>query len=115
MPEPERPGKVLFVVLTDGEENSSRRYSQMMIADRIEHQRKKYGWEFVFLGANQDAIMTARGPPIPTRAAMSYTGLHQGVFVPPIGALNNFAGTPEKEITASLLGGTAAPRRWAAL
>jgi uncharacterized protein YegL len=80
MRESERPSKVIFVVLTDGEENSSRRYSQMMIAERIEHQRNKYGWEFVFLGANQDAVMTARGLAIPARAAMSYRASPEGVF-----------------------------------
>ncbi len=72
LPESERPNKVIFVVLTDGQENSSRRYSQMMIADRIQHQQEKYGWDFVFLGANQDAVLTARGLNIPQHAAMSF-------------------------------------------
>lgn len=80
MPEYQRPNKVVFMVLTDGEENSSRRYSQMMIAERIEHQRNKYGWEFVLLGANQDALKTARGLNIPIPAAMSYRASPAGVF-----------------------------------
>ncbi len=89
LPEPQRPSKVIFVVLTDGEENSSRRYSQMMIAERIEHQGTKYGWEFVFLGANQDAVVTARGLAIPHRAAMSYKACPQGV-VAAMDALNDY-------------------------
>jgi len=89
MRESQRPDKVIFVVLTDGEENSSRRYSQMMIADRIEHQRTKYGWEFVFLGANQDAVMTARGLAIPPRAAMSYKASPAGVWAS-VDALTDF-------------------------
>jgi hypothetical protein len=52
----------------------------MMIAERIEHQLTKYGWEFVFLGANQDAVMTARGLAIPRRAAMTYTASREGLF-----------------------------------
>ena len=72
MPESQRPNKVVFMVLTDGLENSSKRYSQQMIAERIEHQRSKYGWDFVFLGANQDAVLTARGLNIPQEAAMTF-------------------------------------------
>ena len=53
-----RAEKVLFVIITDGEENSSRKYSAEQIKERIEHQ-KKYGWEFVFFGANMDAITEA--------------------------------------------------------
>jgi hypothetical protein len=72
MPESDRPNKVICVILTDGLENSSRRYSQQMVAERVEHQRMKYCWEFVFLGANQDAVLTARGFNIPMEAAMSF-------------------------------------------
>ena len=57
--ESERPGKVIVAILTDGYENASRKYTQHDIAERIRHQREKYGWEFLFLGANQDAIATA--------------------------------------------------------
>ena len=57
--EAERPGKVIVAILTDGYENASHRYTQRDIAKRIRHQREKYGWEFLFLGANQDAIATA--------------------------------------------------------
>ena len=47
-----RAEKVLFVIITDGEENSSRKYSAEQIKECIEHQKEKYGWEFVFFGAN---------------------------------------------------------------
>lgn len=72
MCESERPNKVIFVVLTDGLENSGRRYSQQMIAERIAHQRTRYSWDFVFLGANQDAVLSARDLNIPMGAAMSF-------------------------------------------
>lgn len=56
MKEVDRPDKILFVILTDGEENSSRAYTSEKVAEMIKHQREKYSWEFLFLAANQDAI-----------------------------------------------------------
>lgn len=47
-----RPGKVLFAILTDGEENSSRRYDAAAVAERIRRQTDVYSWEFLFLGAS---------------------------------------------------------------
>lgn len=58
-PEADRPGKVIIAILTDGEENASRRFTIADINQRITHQREAYQWEFLFLGANQDAIATA--------------------------------------------------------
>jgi uncharacterized protein YegL len=58
-PEADRPSKVIIAILTDGEENASARYSMADINQRITHQTEKYSWEFLFLGANQDAIATA--------------------------------------------------------
>ena len=58
-PPADRPSKVIIAILTDGEENASERYSMADISQRITHQTKKYSWEFLFLGANQDAIATA--------------------------------------------------------
>jgi len=55
----ERAGNVVFVIITDGEENSSHRFSSRKIKQMISHEREKYGWEFIFLGANIDAIETA--------------------------------------------------------
>ncbi len=57
--EEERPGKVLFVIITDGMENSSREFSYEKIKEMVQHQKSKYAWDFIFLGANIDAIMTA--------------------------------------------------------
>jgi len=58
-PETDRPGQVIIAILTDGEENASARYTWQDIAKRICHQTEKYQWQFLFLGANQDAIATA--------------------------------------------------------
>ena len=54
-----RAEKVMFVIITDGEENASRHYSSMQIREMIQRQKERYGWEFIFLGANIDAVETA--------------------------------------------------------
>jgi uncharacterized protein YegL len=54
--EADRPAKVIFVILTDGEENMSREYTKEKISTMIKHQTETYAWDFVFLAANQDAI-----------------------------------------------------------
>ena len=53
------PAKTLFIITTDGMENASRRYTYDRVKKLIEHQKAKYGWEFIFLGANIDAAETA--------------------------------------------------------
>ena len=57
--EEDRPAKTLFVITTDGLENASKRYSLREVKKMIERQREKYHWEFLFLGANIDAIEVA--------------------------------------------------------
>ena len=56
MPEEERPANVLCVIITDGEENASRKFTAKDVKDRIEHQKTKYNWEFVYLAADPDAF-----------------------------------------------------------
>lgn len=79
LPEPERPSKVIVVTLTDGIENASKEYNVEKIAEMIREQRDKYNWDFVFLGANQDAIATAAAMCIPPSSAMSYSTSKAGV------------------------------------
>ena len=57
--EEDRPEKTLFVITTDGMENASRRYSYEKVRNMITRQKEKYGWEFLFLGANIDAAREA--------------------------------------------------------
>lgn len=57
--EEDRPEKTLFVITTDGMENASRRYSYEKVKHMLERQKEKYGWEFLFLGANIDAVQVA--------------------------------------------------------
>ena len=55
----ERAEKVLFVITTDGMENASTEYTADQIKKMVQHQKQKFGWDFMFLGANIDAISTA--------------------------------------------------------
>lgn len=61
LPEDQRPGTVIVVIVTDGEENSSREYTTEAVKSLIEEQKNKYNWDFVFLAAGQDAIATGAG------------------------------------------------------
>jgi len=57
--EDQRADQVVFVITTDGMENASREYTSERIKKMVEHQKEKYNWEFIFLGANIDAVATA--------------------------------------------------------
>ncbi len=70
--EEERAEKVMFVITTDGMENASREYGFDKIKAMIEHQKEKYGWEFIFIGANIDAVETAGRFGISANRAANY-------------------------------------------
>jgi hypothetical protein len=63
---------VLFVIIRDGEENSSREYTSDKVKAQIERQKAKYDWEFIFLGANIDAVETAARFGIDRSRAQNY-------------------------------------------
>jgi uncharacterized protein YegL len=71
--------KVIFVIITDGEENSSRKYKYADIKKLIEHQQRKHGWEFLFLGANIDVFAEADKLGIPLEHSYGYTADSAGL------------------------------------
>ena len=73
-----RAEKVMFVIITDGEENSSREYTAEKIKAQIERQKEKYGWEFIFLGANIDSVQTAGRFGIAPDKAVDYLADSEG-------------------------------------
>jgi len=72
LPEDQRPENVIFVILTDGEENASRAYSHAQVTQSIKQQQEVYNWVFLFLGANQDAIQSGASYGIGAAHSMSF-------------------------------------------
>lgn len=68
----EKPENVLFVITTDGEENSSHKFNKSQIEKMIKHQTNGHGWKFMFLGANMDAVKEARSLGINQDYAVNY-------------------------------------------
>jgi len=66
------PARTLFIITTDGMENASKQYSSRQIKDMVRRQEEKYGWEFLFLAANIDAVETAEGLGIREDRAVNY-------------------------------------------
>ena len=79
--EEDRPEKTLFVITTDGMENASRKYSYEKVRSMIERQKEKYGWEFIFLGANIDAAKEAARFGISQEFAANYNADSVGTAV----------------------------------
>lgn len=79
--EEDRPEKTLFVITTDGMENASRKFSYEKLKAMIERQKEKYGWEFIFLGANIDAAKEAARFGIDEDRAVNYNADREGTAV----------------------------------
>lgn len=79
--ESEVPGKTMVVIITDGHENASKEYSLSKVKQMIERQKKKYGWEFLFLGANIDAVSTAASFGINADRAVTYQADGEGTRI----------------------------------
>lgn len=79
MDEHDRPRKVIFVIMTDGQENSSREFTKAKIKEMINHQTDKYGWTFVFMGAKQDSFHEAGGLGFRAGSTINYADNAQGV------------------------------------
>jgi hypothetical protein len=73
------PGKVIFVITTDGFENASREFTYEKVKELIKHQQEKYSWEFIFLGANIDAVREAYNLGIHSQNAFNFEASEAGV------------------------------------
>ena len=79
MPESERPDTVQVIVVTDGMENSSTDFTLAAVRELVVQQKEKYNWDFVFLGANQNAVMTGEGLGFDRGSSMSFDASVGGV------------------------------------
>ena len=70
--EPERPDKTIFVITTDGQENASREFTQPRVKEMIQARQSQNGWEFLYLGANIDAVAAAKDIGIHAANAANY-------------------------------------------
>jgi len=77
----DRPNNVIFVITTDGEENSSREFTYAKVRDLIHHQQEKYSWEFIFMGANIDSEREAGNLGIRKEQAYSFEATEKGMEV----------------------------------
>lgn len=74
----DRPENVIFSILTDGYENASSKFNQEQIFSKIRHQEDKYNWNFIYLGANQDAIAVGNSLGILKGDSLSFAGTDDG-------------------------------------
>lgn len=102
MKEEDRPEKVIIVVITDGLENASRLYGAEQIHNLIKHQTEVYNWQFVFIGSNQDAILSAGQLGIQAQAALTYDPNGQSVKMS-YDALSRSVGSLRLGITKSIV------------
>lgn len=78
MKEEDRPSKVIFLIITDGQENASHRFTKSQIRDMVKHQQSVYSWEFVFMGANIDAVTEGTALGISARNSVGYDATKGG-------------------------------------
>lgn len=79
--EEQKPGKVIFVITTDGMENASREFTYEKVKELIKHQQEKYNWEFIFMGANIDAAKEADNLGIDLDNAYNFEASEKGVEI----------------------------------
>ena len=72
-PEEKRPGLVIVMIVTDGMENASSEFSSPMIVEMVKRQQEEYGWQFVYLGADHDAIAASKGIGVSVHTSSAYS------------------------------------------
>ncbi|MBJ7341189.1 vWA domain-containing protein [Mycolicibacterium sp.] len=79
LPEAERPGQVIVLVMTDGLENSSVEWTHEAVRAAVKRQEREYAWDFVFLGANIDAVAVGQNLGFSPDKSLTYAASDQGV------------------------------------
>jgi len=79
-PEDSRPGKVIFVITTDGLENASKEFNYDKVKKMITHQSEKYGWEFIFMGANIDVVKEGSKLGIRADRSLGWASSPKGIY-----------------------------------
>lgn len=90
LPEDQRPGKVMFVIITDGQENASVEFNGSQIKQMVEHQQQAYQWDFTFLGANIDTFATADSLGISQDKSLSFSTTKSGGACRAFAAVSNY-------------------------
>jgi Mg-chelatase subunit ChlD len=78
LPEDQRPDNVIFVVITDGQENRSKEFTREQVMKLVTEQQQRWGWSFLFLAANQDAIATGAGLGLQRGQSLTYDSANVG-------------------------------------
>lgn len=99
--EEDRPGRVMFVIITDGDENSSRFFTVEKIKEMIKHQTEVYSWDFTFLGANIDTFSTATSMGISTDKSLSFSSTKKGGASRAFKSMSAYAGVTRSAISTS--------------
>ena len=97
MPEDRRPGTVIVGIMTDGLENASREFTYPMVKALIEQQEQVYGWTFMYMGANQDAIEVGASLGVARDRSLTYAGLKVAAAM---GAYSASVGTIREAVAA---------------
>ena len=104
MPEAERPNRVLLVIITDGEENASVEYTRDRVFSMISTQQDVYGWSFLFLAANQDAIAEAAKVGIDAQQSLNFAATGAGIRAASLAmsdAVSSFRATGDAALAGS--------------
>lgn len=91
LPESERPASVIVVVLTDGWENASREWTAEAVKNLVKQQQDVYSWNFIFMGSNQDAVLTGGNLGFLRTNSLTYTGVNtESAFVSAARSTSNY-------------------------
>lgn len=112
LPEDERPGTVIVAIMTDGLENASREWTHPMIKELVQQQTEQYGWQFLYMGANQDAIEEGAKLGVSGDYSLDFAGANVGKAMTVTSQnVTSYRSARSTDLTASMPTYTAEQRR----